>query len=78
MLFCRLLNFFQNQHFRKILSGIQAKCQTDWIQIRPNIWIQSVCKSYEQTTLEVKELNVFGHISTRENSPLNISGHTVL
>ena len=27
---------FQNQHFRKILSGIPFECQTDWILIRPD------------------------------------------
>ena len=32
---CRF--FFQNQIFRKILSGIPSECQTDWIQIRPDI-----------------------------------------
>ena len=42
--------------FRKILSGIPSECQTDWIQIRPDIlsdliWVQIVCKSYWQTTL---------------------------
>ena len=47
--------FFQNQIFRKILSGIPFECQTDWIQIRPDIlsgliWVQSVCKGYHQTT----------------------------
>ena len=52
---------FHNQLFRKLLSGIQPKCQTDWIQIRPNIlsvlfWVQSVCKDYEQMTLEDKDL----------------------
>ena len=56
---CRLL-IFQNQLFRKILSGIRAECQTVWIQIRPNvlsglIWVQTVCKSYQQTTLGDKE-----------------------
>ena len=55
--------FFQNQFFRKILSGIPSECQTDWIQIRPNIlsgliWVQSVCKSYQQTTIGYKELNL--------------------
>ena len=60
MLFCRLLIFFQNQLFRKILSGIPLACQTVWIQIRPDIlfgliWVQTVCKSYQQTTLIGKE-----------------------
>ena len=36
-------------------------CQTDWVQIRPDvlsgmIWVQSVCKDYEQTTLVDNEL----------------------
>ena len=30
-------NFFQNQLFQKILSGIPSECQTVWIQIRPDI-----------------------------------------
>ena len=28
-------DFFQNQLFQKILSGIPSECQTDWVQIRP-------------------------------------------
>ena len=53
--------FFQNQLFRKILSEIPFLCQTVWIQIRPDIlsgliWVQTVCKSYQQTTLVDKEL----------------------
>ena len=48
--------FFQNQLFRKILSGIPSEYQTVWIQIRPSIlwgliWVQTVCKSYQHTTL---------------------------
>ena len=58
---CCLCIFFQNQLFQKILSGIPPECQTDWIQIRPDIlssviWVQTVCKSYQQTTLGDKEL----------------------
>ena len=30
-------DFFQNQLFLKILSGIQSECQTVWIKIRPDI-----------------------------------------
>ena len=56
-------DFFQNQLFQKILSGIPSECQTDWIQTRPNIllgliWVQSVCKGYEQTTLVGKQPTV--------------------
>ena len=31
-------NLFQNHLFRKILPGIQSECQTDWVQIRPDIF----------------------------------------
>ena len=49
-------DFFQNQLFGKIISGIPSECQTDWVQIRPDIlsgliWVQSVCKGYEQMTI---------------------------
>ena len=64
MLFCRLLFFFKINFFWKILSGIPPECQTDWIKIRPDIlsdliWVQSVCKCYQQTTLGGKESNIF-------------------
>ena len=59
LLFGRLLNFFKL--FRKILSGIPTGRHTVWIQIRPDIlsgliWVQTVCKGYQQTTLVGKEL----------------------
>ena len=28
---------FQNQLFRKVISGIPSVCQTVWIQIRPDV-----------------------------------------
>ena len=48
--------FFKINFFEKILSGLPSECQTDWIEIRPDalsglIWVQSVCKGFEQTTL---------------------------
>ena len=60
-LFLSSANFFQNQPFRKILSGLPSGCQTVWIQIRPDIlsgliWVQTVFKGYQQTTLVSKEL----------------------
>ena len=63
MLFCCLLIFFQNYLFQKILSGILSECQTNWVQIRPDILsglicVQSVCTDYEQMTLEGNELKV--------------------
>ena len=56
-------DFFQNQLFQIILSGILSECQTVWIQIRSDIlsgqiWVQTVCKSYLQTTLLGKTLKV--------------------
>ena len=74
--------FFQSQLFLKILSGIPTECQTVWIQIRPDIlsgqiWVQTVCKSYQQTTLGVKECrdvvysskNIQTHINSQEFNP---------
>ena len=55
-LFLSSADFFENQLFRNILSGIPSECQTVWIQIRPDIlsgliWVQTVCKGYQQMTL---------------------------
>ena len=51
-------DFFRNQLFRKILSGIVLECQTVWIQIRPDImaWVQTVCKGNQQMRQVGKEL----------------------
>ena len=48
--FCYEINFF-----KKNLSGIPSECQTVWVQIRPDvlsglIWVQIVCKGYQQMT----------------------------
>ena len=50
-----MLTFFQNYLFQKILSGTLSESQINWIQIRPDIllgliWVQTVCKDYQQTT----------------------------
>ena len=47
-------DFFQNELFRKVLSGALSECQTVWIQIRTDIlsiliWVQILCKGYQQT-----------------------------
>ena len=52
MLFLSSAGFFQNQLFRKILSGLPSECQIVCIQFRPDVlsglnWIQTVCKSLE-------------------------------
>ena len=49
-------NFFQNQLIQKILSGGHQGV-TVWIQIRTDVLLglirfQTVCKGYQQTTLE--------------------------
>ena len=61
MLFCHLLIFFSKSTFSIFFRGIPFECQTDLIQIRPDVlsglfWVQSVCKGYEQTTLVGKWL----------------------
>ena len=63
--------FFQNQLIGEILSRIPSECQTDWIQISPDIlsdliWIQTVFKSYQRTTLGDKEFK--SGISSRAGS----------
>ena len=50
--------FFSKSTFFVENSGIPSECQTDWIQIRPDILsrqilVQSLCKGYEQMTLHV-------------------------
>ena len=57
-------DFFQNQCFKKNLTGIPSECQTAWIQIRSDIllgliWVQTDSKGYQQMTLFGKELNNF-------------------
>ena len=47
--------FFKINYLKKNLSGIPSECQTVWIQIRPDvlsglIWVQTVCKGYQQMT----------------------------
>ena len=52
-------DLFQNQVFRKILSGIPSEYQTVLIQIRSDIlsdliWIQTVCIGFQQTALDLR------------------------
>ena len=60
--FCRLQIFFKIIYFEKFFQEYHHS-QTVWIQIRPNIlsglmWVQTVCKGYQQTTLGGKELTL--------------------
>ena len=61
-MFLSSADFFHNQHFVKILSKIPSECQTVWIQIRHDIlsgliWIQTICKCYQQTALAGEEIS---------------------
>ena len=55
MLFLSSADLFQNELFQRILSGTLSECQTAWIKSRTDIlsvliWVQTVCKGYQQTT----------------------------
>ena len=80
--FCCLLIFTFKKSlffFKNTLSGIPSECKTIWIQIRPDvssglIWIQTVCKVYQQTTLVDKGLNSFACLTINlTNQSTNIS-----
>ena len=67
--------FFQNQLFRKILSGIPSECQTDWIQVRPDvfsglIWTQSDLQKLSALKKEL-ENDISIPISPGVNQTLN-------
>ena len=54
-------DIFQNKLFEKFFQEIPSECQTVWIRIWTNvlsglIWVQTVCKGYQQRTLGDKEL----------------------
>ena len=87
MLFCSQLIFFKINFFRffsfkincrKIISrkDLPSKCQTDLTQIRPNIllgliWVQTVCKGYQQATLvgNVSSVYLFIHMENTRKTP---------
>ena len=60
-------DFSSNQLFRKNKQSVMpSECQIVWVQIRPDvlsglIWVQTVCKGYQQTTPvgKVKHLERF-------------------
>ena len=61
MLFCHLLIFFKIFFFRKNISGIPSMSNSldpDQAIMSGLIWVQDVCKSYQQMTLVGKELKV--------------------
>ena len=74
--YCFVVCFFKkkNKFCLKDALSKQSECQADWIQIRPaalsgRIWIQSFCKSYQQTTLGSKELTLYWCGLSRPDAP---------
>ena len=62
-LFLSSADFFFRINFSEKFFQEYDQSQTVWIKIRPDvlsglIWVQTVFKSYQQTTLGDKELNV--------------------
>ena len=58
--FQSIKQFGSRSGMTQILSGIPSEYQTGWIQIRPDIlsgliWVQTVCKGYQQTPLVGKK-----------------------
>ena len=56
-------DFFFQYFFKKILSGISSEFQNVWIQISPDVlsgllWVQNVCKGYQQTPTASLELTL--------------------
>ena len=83
MLFLSSAFFFKINFIEKILSGLQLKRQRVWTQIRPDIlsgliWVQTVCKSYQQTTPEGKELNQHVQLSSGTTGLIVGKGHHLL
>ena len=65
--------FFKNSFFKKqYLSRKISECQTAWNQIRTDvlsvlIWVQTVCKGYQQTTKVAACRQIVMHcVSNRE------------
>ena len=50
MPFCCLLIFIFNEYFQKILLGILSEWQTVLSHLSCLIWVQTVCKGYQQKT----------------------------
>ena len=70
LIVCRF--FSKSSFFQKILSGIASRCQTVWIQIRPDImsgliWVQTVCKGYQQIYVVVNGWQRVYELCTAKN-----------
>ena len=67
--FCRLLIFFKINFFKKFFQEYNQRFQTVWIQIKPDDllglnWIQTVCKDYQQTTVNKTTICLLGCLLT--------------
>ena len=63
MLFFSSADFFNINFFKKLFQENHLSVKQRWIQIRPDvllglIWVQIVCKSYQQTTLGDKRVKI--------------------
>ena len=66
-MFLSSADFFSKSTFLKKFFQEYHQCQTVWSQIWPNIllgliWVQTVCKGYEQTTLVSKKFSCSAHV----------------
>ena len=55
--------FFKIENFHKTISGLPSKCQKIRIKIKPDdllglIWVQTVCKDYQQTTKVASSIEI--------------------
>ena len=73
-------DFFQNELYQKIISRTLSECQMVWIQTRTDflsvlIWVQTVCKGYQQTTIvassKERVIEGFGHSGSKQNSTVS-------
>ena len=71
-------DFFQTNLSQKVLSGTLSECQMVLIQIRADflsvlIWVQTVCKGYQQTTKVATSKTAIQQVSikTRQGNMLS-------
>ena len=76
--FCRMIFFLiHNLPFMLIHIWIPSWSQTIWTQIRPDImsgliWVQTVCKCYQQTTIAITSEVSFSHNPSHQKPTLFI------
>ena len=77
--FCRLLIFFKINFFKKLFQEYHQSVSLDQDQaqhfVMP-IWVHTVCKGYQQTTLVGKELKLNNEILFKKNSRIQSTCNT--